>query len=71
MNVTSTTQLAMCPTSLGLLFAFALVAVAGYVLMRWISGRPIPTARRIGLLAIRLADGLGNARSDHRQPRER
>ena len=54
MNVKSTLQWAT-PYSLGLLLALAVAALAGFVLLRWISGRPIAPARRIGLLALRLA----------------
>jgi uncharacterized membrane protein len=54
MNVKSTIQWAT-PYSLGLLLALALAALAGFVLLRWLSGRPIAPARRIGLLALRLA----------------
>ena len=43
------------PYSLGLLLALAVAALAGYALLRWASGRPIAPARRVGLLAIRLA----------------
>ena len=54
MNVKSTIQWAT-PYSLGLLLALAVAALAGFVLLRWASGRPIAPARRIGLLALRLA----------------
>ncbi len=43
------------PYSLGLLLALAVAALAGYAILRWASGRPIAPARRVGLLAIRLA----------------
>ena len=54
MNVKSTIQWAT-PYSLGLLLALAVAAVAGFVLLRWASGRPIAPARRLGLLVLRLA----------------
>jgi uncharacterized membrane protein len=54
MNFKSTIQWAT-PYSLGLLIAFALAAIAGFVVLRLISGRPIVPGRRVGLLAIRLA----------------
>ena len=54
MNFKSTIQWAT-PYSLGLLLALAVVAAVGFVLLRWASGRPIAPARRVGLLAIRLA----------------
>jgi uncharacterized membrane protein len=43
------------PYSIGLLLGLPAAALAGYVLLRWLSGRPIAPARRPGLLAIRLA----------------
>lgn len=43
------------PYSLGLLAALALAGLAGFVLLRWASGRPIEPARRRGLLLLRLA----------------
>ena len=54
MNVKSTIQWAT-PYSLGLLLAVAVAALAGFVLLRWASGRPIAPARRPGLLVLRLA----------------
>jgi uncharacterized membrane protein len=54
MNLKSTIQWAT-PFSLGLLLALALGAVAVYLLLRFVSGQPIAPARRLGLLAIRLA----------------
>ncbi len=43
------------PFSLGLLLAAAVVAVAGFALLRLTAGRPIAPARRLGLLVLRLA----------------
>ncbi len=54
MNVKSTIQWAT-PYSLGMLLAVAVAVLAGFVLLRWASGRPIAPARRVGLLVLRLA----------------
>jgi len=54
MNFKSTIQWAT-PYSFGLVLALAVAAAVGFMLLRWTLGRPIAPARRIGLLAVRLA----------------
>ena len=66
-EVKSTIQWAT-PYSVGLLLALAVAVLAGFVLLRWASGRPIAPARRPALLALRLAI-LAILGLDHRQPR--
>jgi uncharacterized membrane protein len=54
MNVKATIHWAT-PYSLGLLLGLVLVALGGFALWRWASGRPIAPARRAGLFVVRLA----------------
>jgi uncharacterized membrane protein len=54
MNIKTTLQWAT-PYSLALLLAAAGAAVVGFALLRLLSGRPIASARRLGLLVVRLA----------------
>jgi uncharacterized membrane protein len=54
MNVKSTIQWAT-PYSFGLLVAFAIAALVGFAILRWAIGRPIAPARRLALVALRLA----------------
>ncbi len=53
MNPKTTIQWAS-PFSLGLVLALAFAALAGFLLVRWLGGRPIEPARRRGLLVLRM-----------------
>jgi uncharacterized membrane protein len=53
MNVRTTIQWAT-PYPLGLLLGLALAVAAAFALLRWASGRPVASARRPVLLALRL-----------------